>query len=97
LGTEFCFWWDWGLNLGPCTFEAIYTFSPFCFSYYSDRVSHFLHGTDLGPWSLCLCLLYSWDYRCIPPCLACSQDRVLLTFFFPGCSQIAIFLSLPPK
>jgi hypothetical protein len=53
---------------------------PFCFSYFSGRVLHFLSraGQDLNPFHLCL--LNSWGYRCEPWCLVPSPT-------FPSPSQ----------
>jgi hypothetical protein len=53
----------------------------------------FLPGTSLGLRPSHLCLLCSWDYRCAWPYLACSLNRVSLTFCLVGppisASQVA--------
>jgi hypothetical protein len=57
--------------------------SPFCFRYFSNRVSHLCLGRT-GSWSPYLCFPPGWDDRCVAPCLGdffvCFWDRVLLTF-----------------
>jgi hypothetical protein len=53
--------------------------------YFSDRVFHFLR-----PQSYYLCLLLSWDYRCIPPSQA--PGLVYLLKFICICTHIFLHL-----
>jgi hypothetical protein len=43
----------------------------------------FLSGASLSLWSSYLCLLHSWSYTCVPPCLACSLRKGLANIL-PG-------------
>jgi hypothetical protein len=54
---------------------------PFCFSYFSGRVSHFCQETA-RPWSYFLCLTHNWDLRILSPCPVCWL-RWGLTNFLP--------------
>jgi hypothetical protein len=51
-----------------------HTLSPFNFSFFSDRVSHF------GPWSLHVWLPSFWDHRLTPPCSVCYLKWGLRVF-----------------
>jgi hypothetical protein len=44
--------------------------SPFCFSYFLDRVSCFLPAASFKPWYSYPSFPHSWNYRCEPPCPA---------------------------
>jgi hypothetical protein len=63
--------WTQGLMLARQVFYNLSHFlSPFCFSYFSDRVSNFCQG---WPWFTILrCLPLRWDFRHEPPLPVCS-------------------------
>jgi hypothetical protein len=58
----FFFWWYWGLNSEPCEAGA----SPFCFSYFWNRVWLLNLGWP-GPLPSYLCSPSSLDDKCAPP------------------------------
>jgi hypothetical protein len=59
--------WTQGLTFaGQVLYHWSKTLALFAFSYFCNRVLHFLLGPD-GPWSSYLCLPCSWDDRCSQP------------------------------
>jgi hypothetical protein len=63
-------WWYWGFELGlelsrQTLYHLRHTASPFCCSYFWDRVLHLCPGWP-GLWYSYSCYLYGWDDRCTP-------------------------------
>jgi hypothetical protein len=68
--------------LGRCSTTWVSPLALFCFSCFSDRVSHlfFLAWTDFWWWSSYLCLPHSWNYWYARPCPACLLGGDLVNF-----------------
>jgi hypothetical protein len=83
--------WDWSFELKSSYFICSYCItravSPalFVFSYFSDRVMHFLSRLALDHNPPTSAFPSGWYYRYAPPCLVyCLRDKVLLTFLGEG-------------
>jgi hypothetical protein len=65
------FWWYWVWThslalVRQALYHLSHNPSTVCFSYFSDRVSHFCPSQP-GPQSSYLCLSPNWDYKFVPP------------------------------
>jgi hypothetical protein len=84
--------WTQGFDLArQVLYHLRHAPSPFCFSYFSDRVSYFLPRADLRLKSSYTGLPLSWNHKYTPPCSA-SWLRWGLANFFPDWPWLSIFL-----
>jgi hypothetical protein len=81
--------WSQGSTLArEVHYRLSHSTSPFCFSYFWDRISHFCFS-----WSFCLCLLHSCDYKYTLPLSALLVELVgggVSLTFCPGWSWTVV-------
>jgi hypothetical protein len=63
--------WTWGLAFARQVLYYLSHAHSLFMPYFLERVLHFLPRASFRLWSSYLCLPYSLDFRCKPPCLAC--------------------------
>jgi hypothetical protein len=77
-------------------YHLSHTLSPFCFTYFSNRISHLRWDWLVLPiYSFCIAylqFLHSWDNRCQSPCPAFIDWAGVSQTFSLGCSGTGVLL-----